>query len=375
MMTSWLLLCVALGGVSFGQSSDDDPRQSTRPPYPASPVLKGIELDWSTHIRLAPGSDNWPTTWADDGHLYTAWGDGGGFDGTNRRGRVSLGVARIEGTPEEPESLRGINLWGGHEPQRPADFAGKSYGILCVDGVLYMWWVPDPLPHLAETRIAYSTDHGLTWQRTDWAFTFEDKLAIPTFLNYGRNYAGARDGYVYSYYIQPQYGPGPATDPLSYEGRFDVNIPGAIYLSRVPKDRILDRAAYEFFAGLDERSEPRWAAEIEAKRPVFEDPNGVGWNVSVACNAGLGRYLLATEHGRTHRGFIGVFDAPEPWGPWTTVLYNNAWGEGHVPLNTFYWSFPTKWMSDDGLGFTLLFTGREENDSFNAVRGRFTRQP
>ncbi len=46
-------------------------------PYPASPVIKGISFDWSTHIRLAQGSDNWPITWAADGHQYTVWGTAG----------------------------------------------------------------------------------------------------------------------------------------------------------------------------------------------------------------------------------------------------------------------------------------------------------
>ena len=44
------------------------------PPYPPSPVIARVEFDFSTHRRLAPGSDNWPVTWADDGHLYGAWG-------------------------------------------------------------------------------------------------------------------------------------------------------------------------------------------------------------------------------------------------------------------------------------------------------------
>ena len=49
-------------------------------PYPPSAVITGVTFDWSTHVRLAPGSDNWPITWADDDHQYTCWGDGGGFD-------------------------------------------------------------------------------------------------------------------------------------------------------------------------------------------------------------------------------------------------------------------------------------------------------
>lgn len=358
-----LIPILAVAILAFGSTLHAD-----EPPYPPSAVIAGMHLDWSTHQRHAPGSDNWPMTWADDGHQYTAWGDGGGFGGTNSKGRVSLGVARVAG---EPQNFRGTNLWGGIDADVPAQFAGKSYGIIGVNGVLYLWWVPDPLPHLQETRIAWSEDHGRTWTRCDWAFTFQDALTIPTFLNYGRDYAGARDRYVYSYYIQPRYGPGRSQSQQAYQSGFDVHRPGTLYLSRVFRDRIRDRDHYEFFAGFDPQGQPRWTADVKGKRPVFEDAAGVGWNVSVCFNAGLGRYLLCTEHSRTHLGRLGVFDAPQPWGPWTTVAYHDTWGEGHVPVNTFYWSFPTKWLSGDGRDFTLLFTGRTENDSFNSVRGRF----
>src|SRR5687767_9566771 len=97
------------------------------PPYPASRAIERVEFDFSTHKRLAPGSDNWPTTWADDGNLYTAWGDGGGFGGTNSTGRVSLGAGRIEGGPMD---YLGHNIWGGFAAPNPAQFAGKSYGML-----------------------------------------------------------------------------------------------------------------------------------------------------------------------------------------------------------------------------------------------------
>jgi hypothetical protein len=91
----------------------------------------------------------------------------------------------------------------------------------------------------------------------------------------------------------------------------------------------------------------------------------------VSYNSGLKRYLLCTEHGATHLSRFGLFDAPEPWGPWTTVEYNDAWGVGHVPATVFHWVIPTKWMSADGISFTLVFSGTKTNDSFNTVRGRF----
>lgn len=341
-----------------------------QPPYARSSVIERVEFDFATHKRLAPGSDNWPTTWADDGHLYAAWGDGGGFGGTNSAGRVLLGVARIEG---QGDNYTGTNVWGGFKPEHPAQFGGKSYGILSVAGVLYMWVAPQPNPHLERSEIAVSHDHGATWKLADWRFKFQEGVSVPTFLNFGRDYAGARDEYVYSYYIEPKWGPGNATKTKSHT--FDVHQPGRIHLSRVPKTAILDRAKYEFFSGLSPQGQPTWTKDIAAKKPVFADPNGVGWNVSVSYNGGLRRYILCTEHTETHAGKFGMFDAPEPWGPWTTVLYDETWGEGHVEVSTFYWNFNQKWTSADGTEFTMIFTGKNTNDSWNTVRGRFVRAP
>jgi hypothetical protein len=349
-------LFLALGlGAACGEAA---------PPYPQSRVIAGVEFDFSTHRRLAPGSDNWPMTWADDGHQYTAWGDGGGFGGTNQQGRVALGVARIEGGPED---YTGTNVWGGVEAENPAQFEGKSYGILSLDGVLYMWVGCQPGKHLRWCQLAWSADHGAHWKLADWRFRFEDHLTIPTLLNFGQDYAGARDEYVYSYYIHPTWGPDQA--PGGNYG-FDVHRPGRVYLSRVPKARLLERGSYEFFAGLDQNGEPRWSRNLASKAPVFEDPNGVGWNLSVSYAASLNRYLLCTEHAATHVGKLGIFDAPAPWGPWSTVAYEDAWGAGSIEVSAFYWSFPNKWLASDGR-FTMVFTGKNSNDSWNTVQGRF----
>lgn len=340
--------------------------ESPKPPYPPSPVIERVEFDFKTHQRHAPGSDNWPTTWSDDGHLYSAWGDGGGFGGSNGKGRVLLGVARVEGP--DAVTYTGKNIWGGFQPVAPSTFGGKSYGILSVGGVLYMWVAPQPNPHLADCRIASSKDHGATWQLADWKFEYSDGLTIPTFLNFGRDYASARDGYVYSYYIQPVWGPGVSKRTPGHS--FDVHAPGRLHLSRVPKDAILDRSQYEFFAGLA-HGQPTWTKDLARKQPVFTDTNGVGWNLSVTHNRGLGRYLLTTEHTLSHSGKFGLFDAPEPWGPWTTVAYEENWGEGVIEVTTFHWVFTSKWMNGNGTQFTMIFTGKNSNDSFNTVSGKF----
>lgn len=236
---------LAIFAITAGVSAAPGPvPQVSSPPYPPSGAIARVEFDFRTHQRHAPGSDNWPTTWAADGHLYTAWGDGGGFGGTNSAGRVTLGVARVEG---DGRAYTGRNVWGGWEPEHPAQFGGKSYGMLALAGTLYMWVIPQPNPHLEHCRIAWSADRGATWTLADWSFTFDDALTIPTFLNFGQDGANARDEFVYSYYIRPAWGPGPATATTAHT--FDVHRPGAIYLSRVPRRAILDRGRYEFFAG------------------------------------------------------------------------------------------------------------------------------
>ncbi len=346
-----LLLCVlsALSGASAGQSSG----ARFRSPYPPSPVIAGIQFDWDSHQQRAPGSDNWPLTWADDGHQYAAWGDGGGFGGTNSRGRVSLGVARIEGSSDH---YTGHNVWGGYNAEHPARFGGKSYGILCLRGVLYMWVSPGSgEENYREARLAFSTDHGATWTRAHWVFTQADELVLPTFCQFGRNYAGAADNYVYIYATRlPSSAPKPPA-------------PAAIDLMRVPVPRLLERDAYRFFAGFNHRGKPLWSADIADRVPAFTDPNGCRL-VSVSYNPGLRRYLLCTAHGPFAKGNLGIFDAPSPWGPWTTVAYYTCWGGFDT---TFFWSFPTKWLSTDGTRFTMVFTGTGAYDAWNTIRGKF----
>jgi hypothetical protein len=129
-----ILLLVTFGN-AMGARIGSAP-ESANLPYPPSHVLEGITWRWESMRTAAPGSDCWPVTWADDGDLYAAWGDGGGFDGTDSDGRVALGFARIQGVPE---SYRAVNVNGGKDPEHPSSFprAGKTGGILAVDSSLY----------------------------------------------------------------------------------------------------------------------------------------------------------------------------------------------------------------------------------------------
>ena len=354
-------------------------------PYPDSPLVEGLSIDWSTHQRHAPGSDNFQLAWSDDDHLYGAWGDGGGFHGTNSRGRVGLGFARIEGGPRD---YQGFNVWGGHEAENPATFDGKSWATISIGGELYMWVIPDHPEdksyrnHYEYVELAKSIDKGASWTKAPWRFDQSEELTIPTFLNFGKDNAGVPNkfgDYVYSYFLAPQ------SPSMEQEGPNGVNLivhrPGRIYLARVRKgDLMASKAAYEFFAGREPSGEPRWGS-LEVKQPVFEDANGVGWCLSASYNPHLDRVILVTQHRQTSVGLLGIFDAPTPWGPWSTIEYfeeERPFGhdrpDSDLPWqnNVFFAAFPTKWLN--GERFVLNFTGAglgRDNDSFNTVEGRF----
>lgn len=325
----------------------------------AQSVITEVVFDWSSHDRRAAGSDNWPITWADDNHQYTSWGDGGGFGGTSSDGRVSLGVARIEGTAA---SYQGINVFGGKNSENVATFPGKSYGILSVDGTLYMWVMVEN-QYFRESELYWSTNHGATWTNSGWKFAnLNSAFSVPTFLNFGKDYQGARDNYVYLY--------APGEKPLS--PRF--NSADAIDLARVPKQQITDRDAHEFFAGLNGNGEPQWTTDISQRVPVFEDQGRVHWTIGVSYNPGLDRYLLFNNtrpnpsQSSSTPTDLEIYEAPEPWGPWTLIKSFPNWNS---IAYTFSYYLAPKWISADGRDFTLVFSGTGTNDSWNTVRGTF----
>jgi hypothetical protein len=310
---------------------------------PPSPIIQS--LTWAPKesiVRKAQGSDNWPLTWGDDDHLYTAYGDGNGFE-PRLPDKLSLGFARIEGGPTD---FRGINLrapTGEHKGDGANGIKGS--GILMVDGTLYLW-----ARNAGNSRLAWSSDHGKTWTWSDWKFT--TSFGCPTFLNFGKNYAGARDAFVYVY---------------SHDGASAYQPADRMVLARVPKDKIALRDAYEFFRGLGPKGEPLWTTDIDDRGAVFTH-YGKCYRSGISYHSALERYLWCqTLPGGDARftGGFAIYDAPEPWGPWTTVFYTESWDVG--PGETS--SFPTKWMSADGSTLYLVFSG---DDSFSVRKATVT---
>lgn len=301
---------------------------AVRAPYPPSPVIRGAVFGQEIR-RAAIDSDNWPMTWGDDDAQYTSYGDGFGFEPFVEK-KLGMGFARITGGPDD---YRGANLRSDGERTGNGAASPKASGILMIDEVLYLW-----VRNVGNAQLLWSQDRGKTWQ---WGFKMATSFGAPAFLNFGRNYAGARDVFVYTY---SQDG------PSAYESD------NALLLARVRKDRIRARAAWEFFQGADARGRPVWTADIAQRRAVFAYPSNCG-RVDVVYDAGIGRYLLALAY--DHAGGWGLFDAPAPWGPWTTVLHR----QWDLP-DTHGYRLPAKWISADGLRLTLVFSGIKPNDAF-----------
>jgi len=312
-------------------------------PYGASEAIPGIE--WAPVdrvIRKAEGGDNWPITWADDGDLYTAYGDGQGFDPKVDK-KLSLGFAKIVGGPQD---FQGVNIRSKTGESIGEENTGaKASGMLCVDGVLYML-----VRNVGNSQVVWSDDHAVNWHWCDWKF--EMSFGAPTFLNFGRNYAGRLNDYVYIY---------------SHDNDSAYSPADRMVMARVPLDQIRERGAYEFFKTLDGVGRPVWTRSIRERGAVFVNPQRC-WRSDISYDAGLKRYLwcqilpFSTDpRGPRFQGGFGIYEAAEPWGPWYTVFYTENWDIG--PGETS--SFPTKWMSQDGRTCHLVFSG---NDSFSVRR-------
>ena len=177
----------------------------------------------------------------------------------------------------------------------------------------------------------------------------------------GRAYEANRDGYVYG------YAPNGNT-----EGTMNQ-----LVMFRVPKKRVLDRAAYEFFVGLTSDSTAAWTADIRQRGIVHTFPRGwvntprhrqnvlQSWVPSVVYNAPLDLYLMAASgvgcdsngewFEKSRPSYLGFWTAPKPWGPWRQIHEEAAWLPGNNPIaRCLLAAISPKWMAADGKSFWLV---------------------
>lgn len=347
------------------------------PPCDRSDRITGVQFD---RFRCHRGDgDMWPITWADDGYLYGAAGDNSGspmnfwrihhgpldvFRGTGWGVYLEL----IDNLPIDPKVYC-------QKPNLHPKNGVKPASLLCMYGVIYMAvelhnYGDNPVfnrQHNINAWIITTTDYGKTWNRDATPLDFfTGRLASPHFIQFGQDYAGARDEYIY------------ASFPAGDDGGSYWENADYLLLGRVPKYSLLDRAAWEFYTGLDGEGQPTWSADDTQAQPTFRYERMTGEN-HISYNSGIRRYLMGNygfidSEGNPRpyhatggwpesalRSQLTLYEAPEPWGPWKLFHQDDNWGT----YGDYQPCFPTKWMSQDGK--TMLMVSSGSFDDYNMV--------
>ncbi|MGW8887203.1 hypothetical protein [Streptomyces sp. NPDC055749] len=323
---------------------------------PASSFFSTVQVDSGATVGAPAVGDNvdhgdlWPNCWSDDDHVYSAYGDGVGFNASFS----DIGVARISGTPG---NLSGTTLAQGNAVGQTwtANHNRKPTGMACVGGDLYLA-VQDlsyDFNDAPAATIARSTDHGRTWTWDRSAPMFGNGVfSTVMFLDYGKAYANAPDGYVYAYGLDHNWRD-------SYSDI--VPDPADVYLGRVPRGAVQNRSAWEFVSGSDTSGNPTWSSDISRRTPVLHDDRHIYQSVytggrardlsvisqgGVVYNKPLNRYIYTSWSEYTFE----FYEAPNPWGPWRHFATKDFGGYPwtHAKHGGYATTIPSKYISADG---------------------------
>jgi len=297
-----------------------------RPPA-RSPMIARLTIE-PERLSIGDG-DNWPITWADDDDLYTVYCDGRGWGDR----RFSMAMAKVAG---RPPNVTGANIPSPTGERGPDDTGydirgRKACGLVAADGVLWMWVRNLNPADGTGSSLAWSTDCARTWQWASWSLP---ECGYPVWLNAGRDYADALDEHLYFYW------------PNSASA---YAVTDTITMGRVPRSQADQRDAYTFLVGTDASGRPTWSRRFEDRHAVLTYGAGC-YRPCVVYNSPLKRYLLCTI---TTQGRFGLFDAPQPWGPWKAVHLADRFG---LPERRFAPQIPGKWISRNGLSFYLVYS-------------------
>lgn len=360
------------------------------------PDIKAVVRREETLHRFDVIGDDFPMTWAADDRQYAALMDGTAWmdpDNTYNSRLLAVSGQANEAVFEDVSGYPDL-IDTPDTDERRARYYG--FTTIALDNRFYQYlstldrrvdfadW-SNPC-HWFGAKLIYSDDNGATWRNQDgstpvvwesWeersresmVFFDEPGEAFSTLaiLQMGRNYEHNKDGYVYV------YGPNGNVDGTMNE----------LVMYRVPKDKILDRGAYEFFTGHRPDGNASWSGEIDARMPVCTFPRGwvnsrgplvvESWVPSVVYNAGLDQYLMTTwGHGCEDDGtwfgkpsYLGFWVADNPWGPWEQVHEETAWlPGGDTAARAYMPVIPPKWIAADGESFWLVWTDFQGGEKF-----------
>lgn len=357
-----------------GESRDYIAYPRAIPPYPASDLIIDVKFDRYRHH--SGEGDMWPMTWCEDNTILTSAGD-------NKGSPMNLWRVSQRGDDlPDPAKLTNTGDWTlDLVDNMPVDYTRyctnpdapyiKPAGLLDIEGTLYFAvqahnYGDYPLFNRQKNLhgwICVSHDGGNTWdaEATPTDF-FTGRVASCHFIQYGRGFRGNPDGYVY------------ATFPCDSDGFSYWENGDMLLLGRVPKEKLLNRDAWEFYAA-DSPDIPSWTSDQEEAKPVFFYKKMTGENHVSFC-PGLGRYLMGNysfvdpelrprpihqmHWPESHLSQLTLYEAPNPWGPWKLFYRDDDWGTygDYQPV------FPTKWMSPDGRMLYLVSSGSWNDYNF-----------
>ncbi|GAB2671990.1 DUF4185 domain-containing protein [Kribbella swartbergensis] len=327
----------------------DSGRQPAAPVAPSN-YIGTAEVE-SKGMPSQSDGDLWPSCWAGNDKLYAANGDGKGFslDGDF----ADIAVNEIDGTPG---NLTGTTISKGD--QVGSIWSGGGYnrkptGMVCVGDTLYLA-VQDlalDFNDVPAATILKSTDHGRTWTWDKSRPMFSDHVFTTIwFADFGKGGALAPDGYVYAYGLDG-----------NWRDSFDDTVadPQSVFMARVPKGKVQDRGAWQFYAGSNDRG-PAWSKQIADRKPVLTDQRRLyaqtygtnASNLSVISQGGVTylekqkRYVYTSWTEYTFE----FYEAPTPWGPWKHFLSKDF---GGYPWSTSKYggygvTIPSKFVQPDG---------------------------
>jgi hypothetical protein len=352
------------------------------------PRIKRLVRREETVLRLGGMGDNFHMSWAADDRQYISVCDGAGWvqppkDFFNSR------LWTLDGSPPAP-TFADV---AGYPVLIPPNGHTRYYNFatLALDDHIYQFLStfnvpgrldgsPPPDLRFVGAKLIYSPDNGRTWRNQDGSMPVrweawgersretmvfyeegQEAFSLLSILQMGRNYSDNRDGYVYV------YAPNGNTEGTMNE----------LVMFRVPKSRILEREAYEFFSRR-RGGQATWSRNIEERGIVHTFPRGWvnktehpwAWMPSVTYNAPLGLYMMASWGMATaadgkwfdRPSYLGLWVSPDPWGPWTQVHEETAWrpaNDGYA--RAFAPQIAPKWIAPDGKSFWLVWSDFQED--------------
>jgi hypothetical protein len=258
-------------------------------------------------------------------------------------------------------------------------YSRKPTGMLCIQGAVYLAFQnlnENTFDDAPAASIARSNDYGNTWTWDSSAPMFGGAGKTPLFttiffLDYGKNSINSIDSYVYAYGLDNNW-----------------REQQALYLARVPASSIQTRSSWQFFTGVDAGGNPLWTSDITQKKPVVLDTrllypvmfgtdcpaqNPVIAQGGVVYDQPLKRYIFSSWSCATHE----IYEAPQPWGPWSHVLSNDFGPlRGLHNRGQYGTSIPSKFISADGKTLMLQSNVCCSGDSYTfALRRLYLELP